>query len=57
MKNIMTREIIQPPLLPIVNTPIADDKEGMGFEPMHAGQGYVAILVQESVGNSLGDLL
>jgi hypothetical protein len=53
----MTREIIQPPLLPIVNTPIADDKEGMGFEPMHAGQGYVAILVQESVGNSLGDLL
>jgi len=29
----------------------------MGFEPMHAGQGYVAILVRKSVRNSLGDLL
>jgi hypothetical protein len=25
----------------------------MGFEPMHTGQGYVAILAQESVRNIL----
>jgi hypothetical protein len=33
--------VIQLPLLPIVNTLIADDLAGLGFELMHAGHGNV----------------